>query len=75
MGAPRIHPVPDGPTVDGPQIAAWTGRPVTEVYADARSGVMPAPIKRAIERGVNAQNWRWSKARILNWIEGREDAA
>lgn len=61
--------------VDGPTIAAWTGRPVVEVYADARDGVMPAPIKKAIERGVSSQNWRWSRSRIMAWIEGTEAAA
>lgn len=69
MGAPRIRPAADALTVDGPWIANETGRPVTEVYADARNGEMPAPIKRAIERGVSSQNWRWSRARVIAWIE------
>lgn len=70
MGAPRIRPAPNAACVDAIWIAEQIGRPVGEVYRQAREGVLPKPIAGAMERGESPSNWRWSRRRVLDVLEG-----
>lgn len=70
MGAKRIRPAANAVCVDAIWIAEQLGRPVEAVYKETREGILPAPVSDAMARGVHPQNWRWSRARILNALDG-----
>lgn len=73
MGAPRLRPRLGGPVIDGPELAALLGIPVTEVYKRTQTGQLPAPINNGWTE--NPRRWRWSRQVMQRWVDGDLEVA